>query len=161
MSVALSFLFGFALSNHCVRPWMERAFDAPKGLQTPLHDHTLFLGCLLPIFLKINISPRQINLKIWGFERGHSYQVIIGVYLCLIELKLGWEKLCRRSKEEKLKTTDRTLNRTRRYSTTASSSGHHLRVRSREDGSRVKIWPDSVSVRSTFNGRVRLSQGPY
>jgi hypothetical protein len=66
---------------------MERAFDAPKGLQTPLHGHTLLLGCLSLIFFKkINTSPRQINSKIQEFERGHSYQVLFGVYLVFIWL---------------------------------------------------------------------------
>jgi hypothetical protein len=36
------------------------------------------------VFLKRNTSLRQINLKIRGFERGHSYQVPIGVYLIFI-----------------------------------------------------------------------------
>jgi hypothetical protein len=136
------------LSNRYVLPWMERAFDAPKGLQTPLHGHMLLLRCLSLIFLKINTSPRQINLKTWGFERGHSYQVPIGVYSCFIELELDWEKSRQRSKKEKVKTTDRTPNRMRRCSTTTFGSKHHLRVRSREDGLLVEIWPDSLSVRS-------------
>jgi hypothetical protein len=65
---------------------MERAFDTPKGLQTPLHGHTLLLRCLSLIFLEINTSPRQINLKIREFERCHAYQVPFGVYLVLIWL---------------------------------------------------------------------------
>jgi hypothetical protein len=50
-------------------------------------------------------------------------------------LGLNWEKSCRRSEREKVKIFDRTLDRTRRCSTTMSGSGHHLRVRSREGGS--------------------------
>jgi hypothetical protein len=44
----------------------------------------LLLGYLLPIFLKRITSLRKNNLKIRGFERGHSYQVPIGAYLGLI-----------------------------------------------------------------------------
>jgi hypothetical protein len=61
----------------------------------------------------------------------------MGTYLCLFVLELDWEKSRQRSKEEKMKITDQTLDRTRRCSTTASSSGHHLRVQSRENDSKA------------------------
>jgi hypothetical protein len=68
-----------------------------------------------------------------------SYQVLIGVYLGLFVLELDWEKSRRRSGREKAKNSNRTLDRTRRCSTTASGSGHHQRVRSREGGPRGSL----------------------
>ena len=56
MCVALSFLFGYLLSTHCVYPQIGRAFEAPIGHKTLLCDHMLLLALLLPIFLKIIIA---------------------------------------------------------------------------------------------------------
>jgi hypothetical protein len=55
----------------------------------------------LLIFQKRNTSLRQNNLKFQGFERGHSYQVSIGVYLIFIGIGTWLGEIASEIEEEK------------------------------------------------------------
>jgi hypothetical protein len=61
--VALSFLFGLALSNLYVRPWIERAFDAPKGSKNSIAWPYVAPRVFVAYFPKSDISLRQTILK--------------------------------------------------------------------------------------------------
>jgi hypothetical protein len=101
MVVALSFLFSLALSNLCVYPWIERAFDALKGLSTLLHGHTLLLGVFIAYFVKKNTSLRQNilkNLRIWerSLISGSNWclfrSLYIGTWLGEVTSEIGKKK---------------------------------------------------------------------
>jgi hypothetical protein len=82
---------------------MERAFGAPKGLETPLHGHMLLLGCLSIIFLKIITSLRQNILKqIVGLREVTNIKFHLVFIWFLFVLELGWEKESQRKVEKTL-----------------------------------------------------------
>jgi len=86
MYVALSFLFGYFLSIHCVHQQIGRAFEAPIGYKP---CHMLLLDSSVAYFSRKNYSRRQIilkNLRVW--ERS-LISVSIGVYFGLIEVGTG------------------------------------------------------------------------
>ena len=109
MCVALSFLFDYLLSIRCVRQQIGRAFEPPIGYKPYWVPTCCSSTLLLPIFLERTTAEGKLFWKIWGFERGLSYQSQL-VFICvLLKLGLDWEKVAQRNFEDLLKNSDGTL----------------------------------------------------
>jgi hypothetical protein len=143
--------FWFSLEQPLCSSMNRESIWCSQGLRNSIAWPHVAPRVFIAYFLKKNTRLRNFILKIVRVERGLSYQFQLVFIWLLLELELGWEKPRRRSKKEKLKTADRTW----RYTTTASGSVNHRRVRSQEDGFQLEVWPDSVCIRSSISGRVR------
>jgi hypothetical protein len=77
---------------------MERAFDAPKGLQTPLHGHTLLLGCLSLIFFKkLILAQGKLIQKFKSLREVTHIRFYLVFIWFLFGLEPGWEKASQKS----------------------------------------------------------------
>jgi hypothetical protein len=89
---------------------MKRAFDAPKGLETPLHGHMLLLGCLLLFFPKNKTSLRQNYFENFEGLREVTHIRLHLVFIWfLFGLEPSWEKVSRKKLNENMFSGRQTL----------------------------------------------------